>query len=118
LRKLLSLLLVLAFAARCLVPAGYMLAPASADGDWSVVVCTGHGPLRIDFDGNPPDAPVKGDVAACAFATIAAFALPSLDLLPTPQPAGEPQRLAIASSVVSIPRTSPPLPARGPPVLS
>jgi hypothetical protein len=118
LRRFPALLLIVALALRGLVPAGFMLAPA-ADGTFSVVVCTVHGPVVVDVDRDgQPVKPGPGSAGAlCVFAAsapaVAALALPEL---PRPALAGiadrqKPLRETLVSrSIRALP------PARGPPV--
>jgi hypothetical protein len=121
LRRLLQLLIIVAFVARGLVPAGYMLAEAERDGTWQVVVCTGQGPLAIDLDSDgAPHEPGGGKSApeTCAFAISLPFELPKHSL-----PAGPSLSLEITRSPAPQyarvnARTTTPLPARGPPLLS
>lgn len=72
-RRLLSLLIVLAFAARSFVPAGTMLVAPSADGlgGPALVICTGQGPMTVQFDadGKPiPSKPAQSNHDICVFA--------------------------------------------------
>ncbi|MGQ0671468.1 MAG: DUF2946 family protein [Hyphomicrobium sp.] len=125
LRRLLSLLFVLALAVRGLVPTGYMLSPAAdGSGEMTIVVCTGHGPLlmTIDADGNPvpPAKPAASDTGLCAFAASAAVAV-APPLPPVSMPAVN--VTFVATGVPHAPRlpgtrNELPLPARGPPSIS
>ena len=83
-RFLISLLLVLTFAVRILVPDGYML-KTGADGAFEIVICTDGGTttLIVDAEGNPGD-PAQGDhdpdnPGSCPFA-LASVDLPGASL--------------------------------------
>ncbi|MFA5952800.1 MAG: DUF2946 family protein [Hyphomicrobium sp.] len=71
--------MVLALFVRSLVPVGFMVAPASADGQGlTIVICTGHGPERLllDQDGKPVQQDKRsGAAATCPFAAAGALAL-------------------------------------------
>lgn len=74
-RRLLTQLLVLTLALRCLVPAGFML--ESAGGEMLLVICTGQGPqtITLDADGKPvPEKPRHSDTGLCPYASIGATA--------------------------------------------
>jgi hypothetical protein len=76
-RRLLSTIVVLAFALRSVVPVGFMLAPA-AGGDLTVVICTGHGPATATLTADGKLAPAKpkpGDHGLCAYASVGGVAL-------------------------------------------
>ena len=83
-RRFLTPLLILAFALRALVPAGFMLAP-SAVGEMTVVLCTGHGPqtITLDADGKPvPATPKQSQHTNCAYASVGGVALSEPVLAP------------------------------------
>ncbi|WP_109481306.1 hypothetical protein [Paraburkholderia sp. C35] len=50
--------LLLLFAVRLLVPGGVMLDDATSDGDFGLVLCTGHGPLVISTVVDQPELAV------------------------------------------------------------
>jgi hypothetical protein len=57
----------LALVLKVIVPPGFMLADQTASGGFSVVVCTGHGPLRLDRPGDHKAPPAKSRAdAPCA----------------------------------------------------
>ncbi|MBS0249479.1 MAG: DUF2946 family protein [Proteobacteria bacterium] len=71
-RRYLNLLIGLAFAVRCLVPVGFMLAASpGADGMPQIVICTGHGPQNwvLDEKGVPhPAKTAPDDKNVCPYA--------------------------------------------------
>ncbi len=76
-RRLLSVIIVLAFALRSVVPVGFMLAPA-ASGELTVVICTGHGPATATLTSDGKLAPAKpkaADRGLCAYASTGGVAL-------------------------------------------
>jgi hypothetical protein len=76
-RRLLSSLIVLAFALRSVVPVGFMLAPA-ANGDMTMVICTGHGPATIPFTADGKVAPAKQKSSTqglCSYASVGGVTL-------------------------------------------
>ncbi len=88
-RRLASLLIIVFFAARGLVPAGFMPA-AAADGTIGLVICTGHGAqaIAVGEDGKPskPTQKPSGNAGVCPFAASAPLALAEpLAILPHPQ---------------------------------
>lgn len=123
LRKLSSLLIILALVARALIPAGFMLSPATADDQSIIVVCTGHGPLAmaVDEDGKPaaPKQEKSSDAALCAFAASVVVAV-ATDLPDAAMPVVEVAIAKVAPATASavIARRSIVPPARGPPSVS
>jgi len=120
-------LAVLALAMKVMIPSGFMAAPTQTGGI-TLVICTGHGPLKIESEGArqggagkraPADKP--GHDAPCVFAGHGAAA-PAPEPVPT-----EVARLAPApSSAAPAPArdltpgrglAAPPPPSRGPPSL-
>jgi len=70
-RRLVGLLLIVLFAARSLLPAGFMLETATGDDLIHVVICTGSGAktVTLDADGEPvPAKPASSENGTCAFA--------------------------------------------------
>jgi hypothetical protein len=57
-------IVMMAFLARALVPAGYMIAPAAGPG---LVICTGHGPVDLSGGAHHPGAPPQTSDTVCAF---------------------------------------------------
>lgn len=80
-RRWLSLIMLVVFAARCLVPAGFMLeASANGDGTMTMVICTGQGTqlISLDADGKPmPPKPAHADNGLCAYSASGTTALAS-----------------------------------------
>lgn len=116
-------LLLVAVCVKAMIPAGYMLGPAT-DGP-ALVLCTAQGAVTIDADGktiHPGENDAPGvDHQPCPFAAIAMDVPPPSDRAvetvtfaaftaetPAPAPAVSPGRGLAA----------PPLPARGPPSLT
>lgn len=91
LRRWLAHLLLLAFALRALIPAGYMPDfTVAAHGAFKVVICSAasSSPIQVDLldgSGSPTDQTEKHSKHAsdiCAFTGIAAIALPDLQIEP------------------------------------
>jgi hypothetical protein len=82
----LAALALLAMAARALVPAGYMFAPARGGDFISVALCSGHGAVEalidlstgavVDGRAVPDDQPASNAGAPCVFASAAPLAAP------------------------------------------
>lgn len=85
-RRVLLIALMVTFAVRSLLPAGFMLQPVEAHGLAEIVICTGTGLGKITLDANGKPVPVQPDGTAsdkCPFALagsplIAASQAPSL----------------------------------------
>lgn len=79
-------LIALAFLAKVLVPAGYMLA-ASYDGTGlpQIVICTGNGArlVTLDKDGHPVEKDTEKSNGPCPFATPTAVVLSTPPGLPS-----------------------------------
>lgn len=76
---------LLALMIQILVPAGYMMADGPSGP--SLVICTGHGPLRSAQDpGHPGKAPSSQPDAPCAFAGHAAAPIPPAGVILTAAP--------------------------------
>ena len=119
----LTLVIVLALAARLLVPAGFMPDTAAADGRVALVICTSDGPetIMVGPEHNPQQ-PRSGDHDArsdssCAFAPVLAFG-PALTAPPSALP---PPTLPFAERTTAQPvAAAPPLHdyrAQAPPAL-
>jgi len=70
-RRLVGIMLIVLFAARSLLPAGFMLQPATGDDLLHVVICTSSGAkaVTLDADGEPvPAKPADSQDGTCAFA--------------------------------------------------
>ena len=84
-RRWLSLILLVVFAARCFVPAGFMLeASSSGDGTMTMVICTGQGTqmISVDADGKPvPPKPAHADTSICPYSASGTTALASFEPL-------------------------------------
>lgn len=83
-RRSLQILLVLLFAVRSFVPAGFMLQASPVDGQMQVVICTASGAktISMDADGTPvPDAPGSAS-ENCPFAAASIIAFP-VETIPT-----------------------------------
>jgi Protein of unknown function (DUF2946) len=84
-RRWLSLMMLVVFAARCLVPAGFMLeASSSGDGTMTMVICTGQGTqmISVDADGKPlSPKPAHIDNGLCAYSASGTAALASFEQL-------------------------------------
>lgn len=68
------------FAARSMLPAGFMVQPSAANGSLEIVICTSSGSkhITINADGKPvPAQPVQSDHAQCPFAAAGMAALAS-----------------------------------------
>lgn len=115
-------LLLLAIVSRALIPIGYMPDFQSADGVFKVVICSGMGAksVSLDADGNPlPNQQSSHDEQPCAFAGIAAVALPALDAIPLSAPMFQTSILTPRVAVHLPPsRAGPTLGSRGPPQIS
>ena len=122
--RLLGALILLAFAIRAVVPAGYMLNSAPQSGV-SVVLCSAHGLIEVKVDPvtgevslakKSPDNQSGKDDSPCAFSAIAKIAPPSTGFKLV-----APRELAVLAPPVShhvAPGqglTAPPPPATGPP---
>jgi hypothetical protein len=110
-------LTVLAVSMRVLIPPGFM----TGDGPGQpLVICTGHGPLRLyaSLAGHAPatQGGLKAD-APCLFAALAAAPPPTPPMLgPSPFRAGSASQHAKLESLVSGPALgAAPPPARAPP---
>lgn len=75
--RLLTSLLIVALMARGLIAVGFMLAEApSGDGRMTVIICTEHGPqkLNVGTDGDPvPSKPETGGASICPYAATGYF---------------------------------------------
>ena len=84
-RRWLSLMMLVVFAARCLVPAGFMLEASSAsDGTLTMVICTGQGTqmISVDADGKPiSPKPAHVDNGLCAYSASGSVALAAFEPL-------------------------------------
>lgn len=82
-RRWLSLILLVVFAARCLVPAGFMLeASSTGDGTMTMVICTGQGAqmISVDADGKPiPPKPAHADNGICPYSASGTAALAAIE---------------------------------------
>ena len=112
-----AVLASLALVVQALMPAGYMIAAAPAQGP-AMVICTGHGPLTLSGR-SAPKAPVQKKAAGvCAFAGHGAPPLPE-----AAQPLSEIRWLEAAIATADRPDVfvgrglAAPPPARGPPNL-
>lgn len=77
LRRLPSLLVVIALAVAGLIPSGWMPAPVQ-DGKVLLVICTGSGPVEtwVDLDGDDTHTPAEQmEDRSCPFAALGAVAL-------------------------------------------
>lgn len=123
LKRWVSCLLLLAVAARALIPLGYMPDfAAHADGVFKVVICSEMGakPVALDADGKPlPGQQTSHEAQPCAFAGLTVVALPDLDAHRPPAPEFQTSAL-IPRVAVQLPpsRAGPPLGSRGPPQVS
>lgn len=81
-RRILTILSIVALMARSMVPSGFMLAPVpSGDGAMTFVLCTGHGPqiVKLGADGKPiPTKPGTAPKELCAFAGFVLLGAPDL----------------------------------------
>ena len=112
-----ALVAFLALLIQTLIPPGYMLA-AGRTGSAAVVICTGHGPLRLADHRNRQAPPAKGKAAGlCAFAGHgAAPPLPTARLPSEIRWTRAPDAGLAARPVVFVGRgLAAPPPARGPP---
>ncbi|MEQ1672187.1 MAG: DUF2946 family protein [Hyphomicrobium sp.] len=118
-------LLILAFALRALIPAGFMPAfTAAPDGGFKVVICTSTGIqtllLNVLDDGGAPPGQHSGQAGeACAFSGMSSVSLPqiaSVDIAfgPLPVASWASHRAHVLPPV----RAGPVLGSRGPPALS
>jgi hypothetical protein len=115
-----------AFALRLALPAGFMLAPDSAN-HLVVTLCSGTGPQTALMDlktgeispNKPADQKHKDGGKAdppCAFAGIAVAALTPAEVqIPAPLRLSAPAMATPAQERPALAPTGPPLPARGPP---
>jgi hypothetical protein len=117
-----SHLLLVAFVARALVPAGYMPDfSARSDAGLKIIICTAAGAktLLLDESGTPSPSPDSNyPDQPCAFAGLAAVALPAL--LPLTN-AIEFEPVAFAPHAIADrppARAGPALGSRGPPLIS
>lgn len=121
LRRWVSHLLLLAFFARALVPAGYMQDfSAASEGIFKVVICTAGGAktLTIDDSGRPRLDQQDGhhDDQPCPFGGMAAIVLPALEAIQIGTQEFENSNLSPRLSVQLPPtRAGPQLGSRGPP---
>jgi hypothetical protein len=111
-------LLLLTFAVRALVPAGYM--PdfgSSSTGDFKVVICTATGPkaLVLDEKGDPtPDSDHHHQ--PCTVAGLAMVALPSFGpLVPVTADFVAAIRIPLPAATIPPARAGPQRSSRGPP---
>lgn len=123
LRQWVASLLTLLFAARALIPTGYMPDfSAAAEGVLKVVICSAGGAKSVvfDADGMPLPHP-KGDQheQPCAFTGMAAVSMPVIEALPLElldfQASPVSPRLAVQLPPA---RAGPQLGSRGPPQVS
>ena len=121
--NLLLAFVVLAFAIRMVVPAGWM--PSFADGKTTITLCTSAGMVEAWVDANGKihkESPTKkgaGD-QPCAFAGLNAAAdTPALDVasLPLPFAPQAPRSNAATAVAIGLGLAAPPPPATAPPVL-
>jgi hypothetical protein len=108
----------IALALKILAPPGYMLADDSAQGAFTLVVCTGHGPLQIDQ--KPAPAHKSNPEAPCAFAGNGAGAAPPADMAVGFAHFGHYQiaKAAVADDLApGRGLAAPPPPSQGPPAL-
>lgn len=120
LRRWVTTLLLLAFVARALVPAGYMPDfSAASSGGFKVVICTTMGAMTIALDDNhqpEPDQPGNHHDEPCSMAGSASVALPAIDVLLTSAPEFQVSNFDAPLSVQLPPtRAGPQLGSRGPP---
>jgi hypothetical protein len=84
-RRWLSLILLVVFAARSFVPAGFMLeASSTGDGTMTMVICTGEGTqmISVDADGKPiPPKPAHADTSICPYSASGTAALAAFEPL-------------------------------------
>ena len=84
-RRWLSLILLVVFAARSFVPAGFMLeASSTGDGTMTMVICTGQGTqmISVDADGKPiPPKPAHADTSICPYSASGTAALAAFEPL-------------------------------------
>ncbi len=117
--SLLLMLLLAAFAARALMPAGFMPSIA-ADGSYELVICSGMGEktIRVSADGTPlqdQGAPQSGD-GACAFQlTSLQKIIPLIAYILLPLPEMDEYFAMEHASALSSGVAISPYPARGPP---
>lgn len=113
-------LLLLAYIARALIPAGYMPDFAAAsDGIFKVVICSAMGAKSIALDEG--DAPLPGpsdghDDQPCAFAGLVAVAMPALGAFTMATPEFQVSNLyPRVADLLPPARAGPQLGSRGPP---
>jgi hypothetical protein len=122
-RRILTVLSIVALTARSLVPSGFMLAPvAPGTGAMTVVMCTGHGPqvLKLEADGKPiPAKPGKPRTELCAFVGFVLIDAPvvSGSALPA-DPYGTPVFFEPSDTTLPPVRAGPSVGSRAPPYLS
>ena len=66
-RRARAVLVLLALLMQALLPSGYMLA-AAQDGPPAIVICTGHGPLKLAAPSDRKAPLQKKSAGVCAFA--------------------------------------------------
>lgn len=127
-RRVTAWLILLLFAARALVPAGFMPTVSAANGgvgELTLVLCTQSGPVtvKVGDDGVPTErAPAPADTDTALVATCF-FALSALALVPSPptlfhrDPPFAIERAGLIAELWNLPgqATGPPLGSRAPP---
>lgn len=117
--RVMSALAFLALAFAIVVPPGFMTAARTDGLGFSIVICTGHGPLQLGQLGDPKAPPGKSKAStSCPFAANLTPPLPAIFAVkPQIAPFG-PMITGVASD--QIPGrglAAPPPPATGPPAL-
>lgn len=123
LRRWVSHLLLLAFVARAIIPAGYMPDfAAAAQGVFKVVICTASGQqsLTLDAEGNPvPEPSQQHHDQPCAFSGLTALNTPELTVLTIARPVYDmTQRVPLSYVLLPPARAGPAHGSRAPPTLS
>lgn len=120
-------LAVTALFLRVLIPAGFMIGPATAGGPPGIVICTGQGAMTLAPDGslhseheNAPAAPNSASHDACAFAgagapVLTTAALTALEPVPVALDLATPAQLSHQRPGLGL--AAPPPPTTGPPHL-
>ncbi len=116
-------LLLSVFVLRALIPVGYMPDfSAVAQGVFKVVICSASGAKTLTVDSKGHHVPDKSSPShdqPCAFAGIAKFATPVLDVIPVASPEVADQPVAFGDFKLRPPvRAGPALGSRGPPLFS
>jgi len=116
-------LLLSAFVLRALIPVGYMPDfSAVAQGVFKVVICSASGAKTLTVDANGhhvPDKSIPSHDQPCAFAGLAKFATPVLDVIEVASPEVAAQPVAFGEFKLWPPvRAGPVLGSRGPPLFS